>query len=492
MRILALAPSKAAFRFVGLLLLFASLLSCGGTGPSYDPVSITTTSLADAVVGTEFGQYLTATGGDGPYYTWALSSGTLPPGLTLYAANGLVAGTPTTAGVWNFTVHVTIGDTQTATKALSITITNPALVITTSSLPNGVVGMAYTQYLTATGGGGSYTWSVTVGSLPVALSLDAATGGIMGTPSVVGSNPFTVQVASGDGQTAEQALSITVILPIVLEPSELCSNYPDYAIATFEDAKLEARVALSVGAQEHLTCGLISGLTRLSAHKASITSSVGIQNLTSLYYLYLSDNSITNIWPLSGLTSLSQLDLSQNSITNIWPLSVLTSLTYLDLYDNSISDISALSGLTSLTSLVLSDNSITDISALSGPTSLTSLVLSDNSITDISALSGLTSLSYLILNNNPNLTDISALSGLTSLTYLDLSDNSITDISALSALTSLTYLDLSGNSITDIHSLLNNSGLGAGDIVDLRSTNVSCTDVAALRANGVTVYSYCS
>ena len=52
----------------------------------------------------------------------------------------------------------------------------------------------------------------------------------------------------------------------VLQPSELCSDQPDAAIATFVDADLEARVrsALSVGDQEDLTCGLVSGLTLLT------------------------------------------------------------------------------------------------------------------------------------------------------------------------------------------------------------------------------------
>ena len=73
-----------------------------------------------------------------------------------------------------------------------------------------------------------------------------------------------------------------------------------------------------------------------------------------------------------------------------------------------------------------------------------------------------------------------------------LSNNSITDISALSGLTSLRELDLSNNpNLTDIQPLLDNTGLGAGDGVTLLSTSVSCTDVAALQAKGVTVGSDC-
>ena len=66
--------------------------------------------------------------------------------------------------------------------------------------------------------------------------------------------------------------------------------------------------------------------------------------------------------------------------------------------------------------------------------------------------------------------------------------NSITDISPLSGLTSLTNLSLIGNSISDIQPLLDNTGLGAGDSVELGFTSVSCTDVAALRAKGVSVF----
>jgi len=259
--------------------------------------------------------------------------------------------------------------------------------------------------------------------------------------------------------------------PLVLEPSEFCSAYPDTAIATFEDANLEGaiRTALSVGAQDDLTCGLISELAELDARALGITSLMGVQNLTGLTGLYLYNNSITDIGPLSGLTNLMLLSLDDNSISDIAPLSGLTNLTSLWLYNNSISDIAPLSGLTSLTGLDLNDNSISDIEPLSGLTSLINLSLRVNSISDISALSGLTSLTGLVLSNN-----------------------SITDIGPLSGLTSLTLLRLDNNpDLADIQPLLDNTGLGAGDRVYLASTGVSCTDVAALEAKGVTVQSDC-
>ena len=216
---------------------------------------------------------------------------------------------------------------------------------------------------------------------------------------------------------------------LILQPSELCSDHADSAIATFEDANLKVAIrdALRVGTQDDLlTCGRISALTNLTADDAGITSLVGIQNLTSL----------------------RDLDLSRNF-------------------------------------------SITDISLLSGLTSLTGLSLGSDSISDISALSELPSLRVLDLGNN-RITDISALSGLTSLALLPLGGSSITDISALSGLRSLVFLGLSANpDLTDIQPLLDNTGLGTGAQVDLGFTNVSCTDVALLEAKGVEVDADC-
>ena len=263
---------------------------------------------------------------------------------------------------------------------------------------------------------------------------------------------------------------------LVLQPSDLCSDNPDTAIATFADANLEAviRAALAVDAQQDLTCSLISELGGLDARFAGIESLVGIQNLTSLTGFLLSEPSIIDLSPLSGLTGLTFLALG-DVINDISPLSGLTNLMVLFLNRNTIGDVSPLSGLTSLTELHLGFNSITDISALSGLTSLTTLYLQGNlALTDIGAVSGLTSLEYLDLRDS-SITDISALSGLTSLPNLNLELNSISDISALSGLTSLTTLQLAGNSITDISAL---SGLTS--LLGLLAANNSISDISAL------------
>ena len=454
---------------IGLLLV---PLGCGGndeptgpTGPSFATLVVATTSLPNAAPTVAYSQTLTATGGDGSY-TWSVTVGSFPTGLSLNTSTGLISGTPSGSSS-TFTVQVASGGGQTDTQVLSITVNAP-LAVTTTSLPAGFENEDYgTVTLTATGADGIYVWSVAVGSLPAGLSL-AVSGDITGTTTLAQTGNFTVQVASGDGQTATQQLEVTVVLS--------CSAQPGAAVSTFVDANLAAavRTALGIGAQDDLTCGLLSGLTTLTAVNAGIVSLVGLQNLTSLRTLDLGGNSITDISPLSGLTSLTLLGLGGNSITDIGPLSGLTSLTFINLIFSSITDISALSGLTSLTLLHLISNSISDISPLSGLTSLVFLTLDSNSITDISAVSALTSLTRLSLQSN-SITDLSVLSGLTSLTSLSLNVNSITDISALAGLTSLTNLGLGANSITDLSVL---SGLTSLTILHLHNTGI--TDLSVL------------
>jgi len=89
----------------------------------------------------------------------------------------------------------------------------PDLVITTTSLPDGTVGVAYSQTLQATGGVTPYTWSVVSGSLPAGLSLGSSTGTVSGTPTATGTSNFTVQVADSQqpADTDTQALSITTV-----------------------------------------------------------------------------------------------------------------------------------------------------------------------------------------------------------------------------------------------------------------------------------------
>ena len=182
------------------------------------PVTITTSSVPNGQVGAAYSTTLAANGGTAPY-TWSISAGTLPAGLSLGAGNGVISGTPTASGSFSFTAKVTDSTSptkQTATKSFTLTIApagSTPVTITTSSVPNGQVGAAYSTTLAANGGTAPYTWSISAGTLPAGLSLGAGNGVISGTPTASGSFSFTAKVTDSTlptKGTALKSLSVTI------------------------------------------------------------------------------------------------------------------------------------------------------------------------------------------------------------------------------------------------------------------------------------------
>jgi len=174
---------------------------------------ITTTSLPNGQVGTAYTASLAATSGTTPY-TWALTSGTLPAGLSLTPSTGTISGTPTasaSATPLTFSVADSGNPAQNKSVSLTLTITPATLIITTTSLPNGEVGTNYQLTLTATGGTAPYTWSLTSGALPANLSLNAATGGITGTPAAtVSATPLTFTLTDSSNPAQNKAVNLTL------------------------------------------------------------------------------------------------------------------------------------------------------------------------------------------------------------------------------------------------------------------------------------------
>ena len=145
--------SKSALVLVICVLLCGFALSCATGRPPIPvlPLVINPAALPAAVINVPYSATLTSTGGKGPF-TWALSSGSLPPGLSI-SAGGVISGTPTALGTTTFKVQVT--DSQTPTAAVdiateSITVNSP-LAITTTSLTSGSVNVPYSGSLAGYG-----------------------------------------------------------------------------------------------------------------------------------------------------------------------------------------------------------------------------------------------------------------------------------------------------------------------------------------------------
>jgi hypothetical protein len=198
------------------------------------PLVVTTGSLPNGTVGTAYGPTtLTATGGIIPFtWTWAAQAGSsLPPGLSIKTNadnTGTISGTPVSAGTFNVTVTVTAADLGMASANLTIAIApSGKLTITTSSLPNGTVGISYGTggagaSLAATGGLTPYVWSWapqgggTRAGLPPGLNISTNssnnTGLISGMPTQNGIFDVTVFVTDSESPAIQVAANFTIMI----------------------------------------------------------------------------------------------------------------------------------------------------------------------------------------------------------------------------------------------------------------------------------------
>ncbi|MEW9573010.1 putative Ig domain-containing protein [Rhodanobacter sp. Si-c] len=173
-------------------------------------VSPASGALPAATQNAAYTQTLSTTGGT-PGYTYQVTSGVLPAGITV--SGNTISGTPT--GFGNFSFQITAMDSSTGTGPYSsnpvsytLNVVSAAPVITTATLPGGTVGSAYTATITATGGAPAYTYQITSGTLPAGLQFN--NGAISGTPTAGGTFPLTVQVTDGNGKTGTQSYSLLI------------------------------------------------------------------------------------------------------------------------------------------------------------------------------------------------------------------------------------------------------------------------------------------
>ncbi|MDH5822689.1 putative Ig domain-containing protein [Luteimonas sp. RD2P54] len=168
-------------------------------------------TLPDGSAGQAYAATFAASGGVAPY-AYTLAAGSLPDGLQL-SAGGSLSGTPTASGSTAFTVLATDANGQSGASAYTLEIAVPTLAVGPATLPEGVVGSAYAQAVSASGGVAPYSFALGGGPLPAGLTLDAVTGALAGTPTETGSFAFTITATdstSGTAGTGSAAYTLVV------------------------------------------------------------------------------------------------------------------------------------------------------------------------------------------------------------------------------------------------------------------------------------------
>lgn len=170
-------------------------------------ISIDQATLPAGTVNAAYSESLTQTGGIGSG-SFAVSSGTLPTGLTLTSA-GVLSGTPTQSGTFNIDITYTDGNGCDVTTSYALVIACQTITIDQTTQPDGVAGVTYLgTAMTQTGGLGTATFAVTSGALPAGVTLNTD-GTFAGAPTVTGTFTFEITGSDVNGCTSN-AQSFTI------------------------------------------------------------------------------------------------------------------------------------------------------------------------------------------------------------------------------------------------------------------------------------------
>jgi hypothetical protein len=277
-------------------------------------------ALAGGVVGTPYAVTLAGAGGITPY-SWSVTSGALPAGLTLGATTGILSGMPTGAGTATFTVTLTDSGSPalTATATYTIATVFPALVIGPAMLSNATFGTPYTAMLSASGGSGTgYTWAVASGTglSTVGLSL-SPTGLIAGTPIAAETNgTFVVTVTDSAGDMASATLALTAVYPaIAISPTTL----PNGTVGTPYAESLAASGGSGTGYTWAVTSGTgLSSIGLTLAPSGAISGKPTTSETSGTFVVTVTDSALNTATATISLsiTVLPTLTITTTSLPN--------------------------------------------------------------------------------------------------------------------------------------------------------------------------------
>ncbi len=256
--------------------------SSNSVSPSAPPLTLSPSTLPSSAIGSAYSQSVTASNGTAPY-TYAITAGALPAGLSFNSASGAITGMPTGAGTFVFTVTATDAHGVQGSQAYSFNVGAPTLVLSPSNVPAATATSPYSQTISASGGTAPYTFAIVSGSLPTGLTLNSATGVLSGTPTVSGNFPFSVSVTdsstgTGAPYSATRSYTLTVNTPgVSLNPTSV----PAGTVAAAYSQTLSASGGTAPYSYVITSGSLPTGLTLAASGVISGTpTSAGTANIT--------------------------------------------------------------------------------------------------------------------------------------------------------------------------------------------------------------------
>ena len=228
----------------GVLLIALTLTACHDDNDErvMAPAITGPATIANGISGTAIAPTTITASGTAPI-RFAVSAGTLPPGITLDAATGTYSGTPTAMGVFNFTVTASNRGGNAARDFTQTILQVPVITAPASPLAASVAGTTSPTVTFTASGSTPVTWSVSAGSLPPGMALDAATGAYTGKPTAVGDYSFTITATNGAGADSDPYTQ-SVTAP-ALNAHALITGNRIAALATTVPAGLESPLALT-------------------------------------------------------------------------------------------------------------------------------------------------------------------------------------------------------------------------------------------------------
>jgi len=310
------------------------------------------------------------------------------------------------------------------------------------------------------------------------------------TPAVALRRPPVTRAQARPAGRGTRLLAAVAALALVVGGLALTrSTAPRTPLAdVFPDPALAACVAAALDLadpQDEVADAALADVRSLAcdgdAGGSPVQSLAGVERLTELASLGVTEGAVTDLTPLTGLPRLNRLTLTNNAIQDLTPLAGLPVLTDLGLSGNRVDDVTPLATVPTLAFVGLSRNEIRDVTPLGSLPALAELALDENQVTDLAGLAG-SPVDRLSLAGN-GVSDLSPAATMPDLRVLDVTRNQVGDVAALAGADLLEELWLSENPVVDVTPLLSLPALTG---VDLESA-APVRGIEELRAAGVHV-----